>query len=198
MEFSLSYSIANELKTVEEVFSNLEWFENNGYKILLPAGINTNSMLPELKTSVEQEFENNAVIAEKLKTEVNEFLKMHKETIDIFFTGFNYPVPQKIKVSFTAYGPGGMYVLPDSVVVMLKDSPQEIIQTILHEGIHLVIEEPFVKKYKLSHWEKEAVVDTLCLSDELSEIFSGYSRQPKTREIKSDLLTMLDYKKMSS
>ncbi len=195
MNFLLNYTLENEIKNVEKIVNMLQWFENNSYKILLPVGIKCDSNKDTIATAVEKEFETNQNIFNSLKPALDYLIEQNQVTINTFFSSFNYNVPENITVNFTSYGPGGMYLLPDTAVVMLKDSPQWVLQMIIHETIHLVIEEPFVNKYNLSHWKKELAVDTLCLSEQLNNIFIDYKHQKQTEGIKSDFLSRLDYKK---
>jgi hypothetical protein len=37
------------------------------------------------------------------------------------------------------------------------------IHNVIHEMVHLGIEDNIVKKFKLEHWEKEALVDSICI-----------------------------------
>lgn len=197
MEFLLNHSLEEEVKNVEEIVGMIKWFDNNGYKILLPDGVGTNSTKEEIERLTSGEFENNSIIFNTLKSRLEEEIENNKISIETFLSCFHYDIPEKVLVNFTSYGPGGMYTLPNSMAVMLNDSPTNVLKTVLHEMIHLIIEEPFVQKYNLSHWQKEAVVDTLCLDEQLKDIFVGYKRQPQTKNIKLDFLDKLEYKTLS-
>ncbi len=37
------------------------------------------------------------------------------------------------------------------------------LQTLIHEMVHLAIEQSLVHKYQLEHWEKERIVNLFCL-----------------------------------
>jgi hypothetical protein len=52
------------------------------------------------------------------------------------------------------------------------------IQTVVHEIVHLGIENSVVRKYKLNHWEKERLVDLVC-QRKFGEIFPDYQLQEK-------------------
>jgi hypothetical protein len=195
MNFSLNYTIENEIENAEKIACKLKWFKENNYRILLPHGINEESTRDEVRLAVRSEFREKEDVFMNLKTDLEEYIERNEEVMEEFFSYFNYDLPEKIIVNFTSYGPGGMYTLPNIAVVILKDSPQQTLQMILHEVIHLIIEEPFVKKYNLSHWEKELTVDTLCLEENLKNIFENYKPQPQTVGIKADFLSKLGYKK---
>lgn len=69
---------------------------------------------------------------------------------------------EEYNILYTAYGMGGSYDFKSGNVIILLNNFKNIIHTIVHEIIHIGIEESWVKKLKLSHWEKEALVDGIC------------------------------------
>lgn len=72
----------------------------------------------------------------------------------------------KYEVRLTAFGPGGSYDLDTGSIIMKisRDGRFKRIPatTIVHEIIHIGIEECIVKKFKLTHLEKEGIVDAIC------------------------------------
>jgi len=84
-------------------------------------------------------------------------------------------------VLLTKYGPGGSYDPKCGTVTMLvnkggtfkRDKPE---QTIIHEIVHMGVEDCIVKTYKLSHQEKERLVD-LVVKTLFSDISPGYRVQ---------------------
>jgi hypothetical protein len=71
---------------------------------------------------------------------------------------------------------GGSYNSQNGVVQMLSTRapwngfPERVI---LHEIVHIGIEESIVKKYSLHHWEKERLVDLICFNY-LKDVIPGY------------------------
>jgi hypothetical protein len=63
------------------------------------------------------------------------------------------------------YGLGGRYNLSTATVTLLTTEflKKPASETILHEIVHIGIEETIVNKYRLSHWEKERLVDLICM-----------------------------------
>lgn len=63
------------------------------------------------------------------------------------------------------YGPGGGY-RPDTGGIELnvndKGLRKKTCETIIHEMVHIGIENAIVQRFQLSHWEKEGLVDTIC------------------------------------
>ena len=81
------------------------------------------------------------------------------------------------------YGPGGNYNPSTGTVILLTNEKGEfrkkcIAENILHEIVHIGVEESVIKQYKLTHWEKERLVDLICHHC-LSEILPEYWMQPK-------------------
>ena len=87
----------------------------------------------------------------------------------------------RYEVVLTLYGPGGSYD-PDTGRITLFTRPDGTFKggggphTIVHEMVHLGIEASIVVRYSLLHWEKERVVDQLCLQ-KLGDILDGYRLQ---------------------
>lgn len=198
MKYLLRYTLKNEIQYAKKIISNLEWFIRNGYKIKLPKGININSTENEIRNAVIKEFSINKKKFDKIKLQLNQSIKKHQKTINNFFSYFGYNIPQKINIYFTNYGPGGAYFPPDKAIIMIKGSAEWILQMIVHETIHIIIEKPFIKKYNISHWEKEAIVDILCKSSILKDICSNYKWQSQTATLQLKFLEKLNFEKKSS
>ena len=61
----------------------------------------------------------------------------------------------------------GFYSYEEGIVFMQVNSDgsfaeENPLETILHEIVHIGIEESIVQKYALDHWEKERLVDLIC------------------------------------
>lgn len=65
------------------------------------------------------------------------------------------------------------------------------LEIITHEIIHLGIEKPVVRKYELSHKQKEALVDKLCLL-KFSKLLPKYKAQKITGKLKTNVLEKID------
>ncbi len=84
-------------------------------------------------------------------------------------------------ILLTRYGPGGSYNPDQGSVVLLtrldgtfkRANP---LHSVLHEIVHIGIEFPIVKKYKLLQWEKERLVDRIVL-----EVFGSELHDYKPR-----------------
>ncbi len=72
----------------------------------------------------------------------------------------------KYEVRLTAYGPGGSYDCNHgNIIIKTKQNgtfKRNPIHTIVHEIVHIGIEECIIKKFELTHIEKEGIVDAIC------------------------------------
>lgn len=96
---------------------------------------------------------------------------------------WGFTVHKSYDVILTLYGPGGQYH-PQTGKIFLKTTVNgqferiDPTHTIIHEMVHIGIDKTIVKEYKLTHWEKERVVDLIC-SFTFSDILDKYTIQPK-------------------
>ncbi|MEM1180951.1 MAG: hypothetical protein AAGM22_21605 [Acidobacteriota bacterium] len=87
----------------------------------------------------------------------------------------------RYRVTLTLYGPGGSYH-PDSGGIVLLTTPDGRfkggggVHTIVHEMMHLAVEDGLVQRFGLSHWEKERLVDFL-VKREFRELLPNYELQ---------------------
>jgi hypothetical protein len=86
-------------------------------------------------------------------------------------------------VLLTLYGMGGSYNVENSRII-LKTNREGVFKrpvpahTILHEIVHIGIEDPIVRHFNLNHPEKERVVDKICEIG-LRDVLQGYSVSPR-------------------
>jgi hypothetical protein len=96
---------------------------------------------------------------------------------------WDFKVFHHYDVVLTLYGPGG-YFNPRTGKVTLKTTLDgrfkrgDPLHTIIHEMVHIGIHENIVKRFRLTHWEKERVVDLIC-SIKFGDILRGYRIQPR-------------------
>ncbi|MFA4833402.1 MAG: hypothetical protein WC619_00965 [Patescibacteria group bacterium] len=89
----------------------------------------------------------------------------------------------KYEIRLTAYGPGGSYDFDagDIIIKTKKDGifkRRNPIHTIVHEIVHIGIEECIIKKFKLTHIEKEGLVDAIC-ANYFKDILIDYAIQER-------------------
>jgi len=164
IQSSIKFGVKFEEHRIKDTLSKLEWFKNNGYKPHLPQGIDKNSNNEQIKEHIEKEYDQAEYekISEKLRDDFSEISgDFQRVLVDIF--GEN--VPTIYDVFLTKYGVGGSYGMPNNVVFNIYN--KKGIKTIVHEIVHLMVEEN-IQKYKLEHFEKERLVDLILNSEKFS------------------------------
>jgi hypothetical protein len=131
-----------------------------------------------LKSYSEKEIEE-AVIAEysdNVYKENEKFLldnwKKASQEIDSAFSKSGLKFQEEYKIYLTKYGTGGSYNLPNTVIINVTFSFKiKIIQLIIHEMIHLAIEEDILK-YEIGQAQKERIVDLFFIKNFPRRVFT--------------------------
>lgn len=196
-------------ETKEEAFSfvmylvkKLPWFNENGYKIALPTHKVFESMYANPKLITEEDekrletifyeeiydiskFDDNLAVLRRTEGTVKKAL----EKLAVLEKAWGFKVKSKYEMILTLYGPGGNYVWKGEVGKIITKTNREksilsLTETIIHEMIHIGIEENIVEKYNLKHWEKERLVD-LIGSSYLKDLLPNY-REHESADRKID------------
>ncbi|MEM1327547.1 MAG: hypothetical protein AAGI23_16420 [Bacteroidota bacterium] len=166
------------------VWRNLQdipFFEQHGYQVSLPSGM----LIEELKQKVRdgnlpsedygrlEQFIRDSVYQasdyqkgyEKIKAELALINKMVNEIEPVNFD-WTFKTFDTYQVNLTLYGPGGSYN-PDEGSLLLFTTPQGQFKsydnpanTIIHEIVHIGIEESIIGQHNVPHALKERIVDT--------------------------------------
>lgn len=112
------------------------------------------------------------------------------EKLQCLNKNWGFRLMPKYSILLTLYGVGGNYephtglihalTNPEGKFSFLGASP-----TVIHEIVHIGVEENIVQKYKLTHWEKEYVVDSICALY-LKDLLPNYRYQKDCTWSKSD------------
>ncbi len=170
------------------------WFKRNGYYIVIPdhpeftLRYEKDEALSEGDTRYLEDLFSREIYdpgcfqapLEKLVAE-EETINRALDRLGLLQMNWSFKLMPKYEVVLTMYGPGGKYDPKKGHVVILikKDGTfvkTDVSETILHEIVHIGIEEGIVQKYHLTHQEKEGVVDLIC-SHYLKDLVPGYSFQ---------------------
>lgn len=94
---------------------------------------------------------------------------------------WGFAAPPRYRVVLTLYGPGGSYD-PETATITVLTTPEgafkkEPIHNLVHEMVHVGIEAPIVKRFALTHQEKERLVDRVCVVA-FGDLLPGYEVQP--------------------
>ncbi|MFA5155142.1 MAG: hypothetical protein WC453_01795 [Patescibacteria group bacterium] len=164
MKLDIKFGIDFEKKRVKETLVELNWCYANGYTPILPKLIGLESSEEEINNQIDKEY--NRERYQEIKNQIiNDFLTIHKPLVEKLKETINKDIPSVFQVYLTNYGTNGSYFPPNIIVVNINS--QKGYKTIVHEIIHLLIED-WIQKYNVSHWEKERTVDSICNSEEFS------------------------------
>ena len=162
------------------LIKKISWYKENGYKIWLPEheefeklrknhdAISTINV-DYLKKIFSSQAYNASAFAESLKVICKARGRVNRalQKLAVLEKNWGFHLKPKYEITLTLYGMGGSYD-PDRGKIIMLAVPGWVIKverkarTIVHEIVHIGIEENIVKKYKLGHWQKERVVDLIC------------------------------------
>ena len=159
----VNFSKEDEIKRIKYTLGKLDWFIKQGYKINLPdkiKEISDQGRIPtddEISEAVSAEF-NQKEYEEKTQDLIQKWEKMREDFLKKLAT-LGLPLQPEYRVTFTKYGVGGSYDLPNKIKINFDYSyARNTLATTFHEIIHLTIEN-LIKEYNISHWTKERLVD---------------------------------------
>lgn len=177
-----------EYEYLKRIISNMPFYLEHGYTVGLPD-------LDELKSEqvIKDEKRMYPIFLEKEynKSYFAEGVKKIKEKLSVIENclpklaepskRWGFKLFDKYLVLLTKYGPGGSYDSQTGKITMLtrKDGTfkqEDPEQTVIHEIIHMGIEECVVGVFKLSHSEKERLVDLL-VKKTFGDVFPNYKLQ---------------------
>ncbi|MEM6793294.1 MAG: hypothetical protein AAF725_04900 [Acidobacteriota bacterium] len=170
---------------VAGLLDDMDFFRANGYQVALPnhPAFAADSRSPgsaevfAAEVYREAEFGSALEILEESRGTLQKALEWFEATSAL--EGFR--AFERYKVTLTLYGPGGSYN-PETGTIVLFTTPDGRFKggggahTVIHEMMHLAIEEGFVQRFGLSHWEKERLVDLL-VKREFSDLLPDYRLQ---------------------
>lgn len=177
MKLEFQYTREFEVQRVKQTIKNKEVFEKFGYKLFFPDGFDLNSKsFTKLKKHVDQEFdiEKIDIIEKKIKDD----WKLNEKEINKLLNSVPYIAPNSLLVIFTQYGVGGSYWVPNRVIINVNYFWLDYFESIMHELVHLLIEEPIIQKYKIKFESKEALIDYIMSNNKyLKKMFPEYKIQ---------------------
>lgn len=172
----------------------MPYFKKYGYKIDVPENKEFQELAehPEKIDSIDKtkyyKIFIKDIYKEIPKTYMEKMLSDNSDNIDKIFAklkklkhNWNFKLFDMYEISLTKWSPGGSYNYHTGAIqIKVNDvgipTYSTDYQTLIHEIVHMGIEELIVKKYKLEHWEKEYLVDTIC-KVYLDKLMPGYQIQ---------------------
>lgn len=170
-----------EANYIWNTLRDINFFEKHNYQVSLPKG----SLIEQLKQKSKsgtlnnedykqlEQFVIDSVYNEtdykagnnKIKNQLPLINKMLNQLNTLSYN-WSFKEFDKYTVNLTLYGPGGSFN-PSEGSLLLFTTPngkfknyQNPANTIIHEIIHIGIEEPIIQKYNVPHTLKEHIVDT--------------------------------------
>ncbi|MTI30814.1 hypothetical protein [Xanthovirga aplysinae] len=189
-------SIPTAEKEAEYVWSLIEeisFYEKNGYALSLPYHPLIDSLVIKSKNKqlVEEDYVNLLFLMKEKVYKKSDYELSQNEVLSNLVDlqkmlkrikkenwSWSFKEFERYEIKLTLYGPGGSYN-PDEGSILLFTTKEGTyknysasVPTLIHEIVHLGIEESIVGKYELSHWTKERIVDKIVVNmfgDELPE-----------------------------
>lgn len=185
-----------EFSIILSTLRNRVFFRKHGYDVALPDN-ETFNQLPESSGDMSEVDKNKLFkLFDREIYDTSNYekglkrLRHAKEIVgnafpifDKFNKKWDFAVPKSYDVILTLYGPGGQYN-PKTGKIFIKTTANgqfkriDPTHTIIHEMVHIGIDKTIVKKFQLTHWEKERVVDLIC-AFAFSDILDNYTIQSK-------------------
>ena len=148
IKIEFEFGLNLEIQRVQNTLNDLNWLNENKYRYSLPVFKNGGDGVSdeEIQNSVRDEYSvaEFEIAEEAVRSAWNErWTKIEK----IQNTMIGADKLDHIKIIFTKYGTGGSYQIPDKIIINLQDKiPEYLIKTVIHECIHLMIENLIKKK----------------------------------------------------
>ncbi len=183
-----------EFDYLARIFGRMGFYNEHGYKVAIPEHpffVNISNNLDLLKSLdmgeareiFKREVYNLNYFKNGLRA-INENISLAKNALErtVGWADWGFRLFPDYKVRLTAYGPGGSYDYMNGNIIM-KTTPgckfkRAPLHTMVHEIIHIGIEESIIKKSKLTHTEKEGLVDAICVNC-FGDILTDYQVQKR-------------------
>ncbi len=177
-------SIDQEATSIWRTINDINFLEQQGYKINLPKDDLIDSLLVKSKKGnfgnddfspiynlLESKIYNNSnykKALEKVQNQeqlINDII--HQINLSKRNWTWDFKMFESYDVVFTLYGSGGSYDPDNGTVTLFTTLEGDFMNykkpanTIIHEIVHMGIEESIIRKYNLPHGLKERIVDTI-------------------------------------
>lgn len=184
-ELIFECSVEAEARRIQNTLGKKDWFEKQGYpwkKFNYPKGINVSKIESgeityteeDLKKLVESEFDEESYT--KVINSLEEGWDNISDTFKAKMSECSLVVPKNYKIVISKYGTGGSYWGPNIIYINITNrSEKSLLGLVVHEGIHLSIEDMIIK-HGLSQWQKERIVDLT-----VEAFFPGLKEMQRTK-----------------
>ena len=139
--------------------------------------------------SIENEYlDNSNKIYKRVEQEILSGWDIVSEKIEKVSNKMGVIFPDELEIQLTCYGMGGSYHLPNKIILLAIKF--NLIATIVHETIHLVIEDS-IQKYNIGQAQKERMVDLF-----MSKYFGDMFPDRVTPEFSQQVYQKIEYSKI--
>lgn len=177
-----------EVNRVNKTIKDYPWLKEHGYTkwLKLPTDISETSNVEDVSAAVSLEFDNE--FYKKYADYIEKELPNIEKKLEILKSIKSFDLKDSYIIRLTKYGTGGSYHYDSKKgEVILNVNTDELIGSIVHEIIHIGIEE-LIKKYNVKHWHKERIVGLIS-----EKLFPGLKKLRKTKESVSNIDAVFDY-----
>lgn len=179
-----TYSIEYEVLRIQNTLEKLDFYNKKGYSLTFPINLHMGGgdALTEshIKESVINEYDE--AVYKKEEKYVEDNISTIQKVLQTYSTQTSIQLQGDYEVLLTRYGVGGSYALPNKILVNIQScTGAKLLKTLIHEIIHLSIEE-WIRACGIEHWKKERIVDLIF--EKLSPEINIMQNLPiETREI---------------
>lgn len=171
-------TVSEEFENVISLARQAPFFKANGYTIAFPQHPDFIALVQNPNTlknadipSLQQIFNEHIYSSLDYDQEVVStaqtscFVEKAISKLALLKNSWQFKLMDEYQVLVTLYGPGGRYQPEQGLVVTIPQTKltKNIAHSIVHEIVHIGIEKNIVQQYHLTHWEKERLVDLICL-----------------------------------
>ena len=205
--FSVSIpTVEEEAQQLVNVLNRYKWFMDNGYTISLPntplietlknkllagnslTSLEENQVREQFKNEIyrESDYQNAfTAIGNVLRTADSQIPELRR-----YETAWHFFIPRRYNIRLTMYSPGGQYNPNNGDITILATRSLDrdrLLQTVLHEAIHIGIENIIIQKFNVPHWTKERIVDQFA-SRQFRSVLPNYWMQTGNVDTSIDVI----------
>lgn len=164
-ELLVEFSPEHDIQVVNSTLRELTWLQQHGYTYHLPARIETMLQQGTAPSSAQvAEMVSAEYQSEVYRTKSNEIVEaweQRKSDVLEKLKQLGLPLQTEYRLRVSNFGVLGGYEPPNAIDANVAQADaRETIATVIHETIHLVIEDA-VTAHHLDHWTKERIVDLI-------------------------------------
>lgn len=169
IKLQFEYSVGSETQRVLNTIKKWGWYMEHGYKPRLPEKFDITKIhdynKAEVHEIISKEYSEDFYepVCDKINTEWQKYCDF-KDKIE----NLDLNMQNTYIIQLTKYGTSGSYKIPNKVV--LSTRCKEPVPVLIHEMIHLAIEDSIIK-YGIEQFAKERIVDLI-----LAKIYPDFSK----------------------